>query len=147
MSDQTPPVTPVTLNQNQRRHFEVLFARLEDSLAKIERLLFHPDGTAKLSHLEDDVSPAFRTLAALEVPLIRAEIERLIATLALKPRTVSLRRTIGATLTTEAIRLEDSFSSHLRGYGSVDESVASALDPALDALAASLRALSASLTR
>jgi hypothetical protein len=144
VSDQTPPVT---LNQNQRRHFEVLFARLEDSMAKIERLLFRPDPAGRLSAVEDDVSPAFRAIAAAELPLIRAEIERLVTTLALKPRAVSLRRTIGATLTTEAIRLEDSFSSHLRGYGSVDESVANTLDPALDALAASLRALSASLTR
>jgi hypothetical protein len=144
VSDQTPSVA---LNQNQRRHFEVLFARLEDSVSKIERLLFHPDQAARLSLIEDDVSPAFRTLAASELPRIRAEIERLIATLSLKPRAVSLRRTIGATLTTEAVRLEDSFSSHLRGYGSVDETVAHALDPALDALAGSLRTLSASLTR
>ena len=144
MSDQS---LPVTLNQNQRRHFEVLFARLEDSLAKIERLLFQPDRAAQLSLVEEDVSPAFRTMAAAELPRIHAEIERLVVALALEPRTVSLRRTIGATLTTEAVRLEDSFSSSLRGYGSVDESVANALDPALGALAGSLRTLSASLTR
>ncbi len=138
---------PVTLNQNQRRHFEVLFARLEDSLAKIERLLFHPDQSATLSLMEDDISPGFRNMAASELPRVRAEIERLVTTLALKPRSVSMRRTIGATLTTEAVRLEDSFSSQLRGYGSVDESVAIALDPALDALARSLRTLSASLSR
>lgn len=144
MSDQS---LPVTLNQNQRRHFEVLFARLEDSLAKIERLLFHPDRTAKLSVVEDDVSSAFRATATAELPRLHAEIDRLVEVLALKPRTVSLRRTIGATLTTDAVRLEDSFSSQLRGYGSVDASVASALDPALDALAGSLRTLSASLSR
>ena len=144
MSDQLPPVT---LNQNQRRHFEVLFARLEDSVSKIERLLIRPDRAATLSLLEDDVSPTFRTLASAELPRIHAEIEQLVTTLGLKPRTVSLRRTIGATLTTEAVRLEDSFSSHLRGYGSVDGSVATTLDPALAALAGSLRTLSAALAR
>ena len=97
--------------------------------------------------MEDDVSPAFRATAMAELPRLHAEMDRLIAALALKPRTVSLRRTIGATLTSEAVRLEDSFSSQLRGYGSVDASVASALDPALDALAGSLRTLSASLGR
>jgi len=86
-------------------------------------------------------------MAALELPRIRAEIERLVTMLALEPRAVSLRRTIGATLTTEAVRLEDSFSANLRGYGSVDAIVANALDPALDALAGSLRTLSASLSR
>jgi hypothetical protein len=97
--------------------------------------------------MEDDVSPTFRGLASAELPRIHAEIDRLVTTLGLKPRTVSLRRTIGATLTTEAVRLEDSFSSHLRGYGSVDESVATTLDPALAALAGSLRTLSAALAR
>ena len=36
MSERIPAII---LNANQRRHFEVLFARLEDSLTKVERLL------------------------------------------------------------------------------------------------------------
>ena len=46
---------------------------------------------------------------------------------------------IGASLTTDAIRIEDSLASQMRGYGVVD--------PALLRLAGSLQALSAMLKR
>lgn len=135
----------IVLNANQRRHFEVLFARLEDSLAKIEQALAERDAVPRLTIVDDDIPRAFRASAALELPRIRAEIARLASELALAPRVMSLRRTVGATLTAEAVRIEDSLSGQLRGYGSVDATVADQLDPALNALAQSLRHLSAAL--
>jgi hypothetical protein len=136
----------ITLNGNQRRHFEVLLARLEDSLATIERLLAAPP-LGHLTQLADDVSPAFRTLAEAEIPRLRGQVERMAVALGLRPNTVSLRRIIGAALTTDAVRLQDSLSPQLRGYGAVDPSVAERLDPALMRLAESLQFLNSALKR
>lgn len=139
------PMPPITLNANQRRHFEVLFARLEDSLTKLEQALGERGASAVLTIMNDDVPPTFRASAALELPRIHAEIARLTLLLGLTPRVTSLRRTIGATLTAEAVRVEDSLSGQMRGYGAVDPSVGEQLDPVLTALAQSLRQLSAAL--
>ena len=136
----------IHLNDNQRRHFEVLLSRLEDSLATIETLLAAPRHR-HLTQLADDVSPAFRTLAESEIPRLRQHVERLAVALGLRPNVVSLRRIIGASLTTDAVRLEDSLSSQMRGYGAVDPSLAERLDPALMHLAESLQDLSAALKR
>lgn len=140
------PLAGITLNDNQRRHFEVLLTRLEDSLSTIEMLLAAPP-RRRLTQLTDDVSPAFRTLAAAEVPRLRGQVERLAVALGLRPNVVSLRRVIGAALTTDAIRLEDSLSSQIRGYGAVDPSVAERLDPALRRLAESLQRIGSALKR
>jgi hypothetical protein len=52
----------IRLNANQRRHFEVLFARLEESLAKVESLMVDqglPDFMMSVS--EDDLPPFRKT--------------------------------------------------------------------------------------
>jgi hypothetical protein len=144
VADQSPAIK---LNANQRRHFEVLFSRLEDSLAKIERLLDSPQFAQSLTLVEDDVPADFRASARAELPRIRSQVDELVAALALQPRTLSLRRIIGATLTTEAVRIEDSFSSHIRGYGQLDPSVGEHVDPALERLAGSLQRMAASLRK
>jgi hypothetical protein len=144
VADQLPTIK---LNANQRRHFEVLLARLEDSLTKIERLLDDAQVSQSLTTVDDDVPPDFRSGARAELPRIRSQVDALVAALALQPRTVSLRRLIGATLTTETVRIEDSFSTHLRGYGQLDPSVAEHVDPALDRLVGALQRLAASLRK
>ncbi len=55
---------PITLNANQRRHFEILFARLEDVLSKTEALL-NGDRTPDqaLTIVQDDVPDGFLTIA------------------------------------------------------------------------------------
>jgi hypothetical protein len=136
----------IKLNDNQRRHFEVLLTRLEDSLATIERILAAPP-VRHLTQLTDDVSPAFRTLAEAEIPRLREQVERMALALGLRPNVVSLRRIIGAALTTDAVRLQDSLASQMRGYGAVDPSVAERLDPALLRLAESLQHLGSALKR
>jgi hypothetical protein len=138
---------PIALNANQRRHFEVLFSRLEDSLSKIERLLNAPGSPSLLTIVQDDVPAAFRAHAESELPRIRDQIEEMASRLALQPRTVSLRRVIAAALTSDVVNIEDSASTQLRGYGSVDPSVVELLDPALSALAHSLSGLARGLTR
>src|ERR1041385_3274192 len=96
----------IPLNDNQRRHFEVLLGRLEDSLGMIETLLAAPR-KRHLSRMEDDVPAGFRAVAASEIPAIQQQIERLSEAMNLRPGTVSLRRIIGATLTTDVVRIED----------------------------------------
>ena len=144
MADQLPTIK---LNANQRRHFEVLLSRLEESLTKIERLLDEQRASQSLTRVDDDVPAEFRSGARAELPRIRSQLDALVASLELQPRTVSLRRLIGATLTTEAVRVEDSFSTHLRGYGQLDPSIAEHVDPALERLAGSLQRMAASLRR
>lgn len=143
MSDSLPPII---LNAHQRRHFEVLFARLEDSLTHVEALLEVADAPREvLAREELDVPAEFRELSAPVIEALRVQIRELAAALELRPRHLSRARAIAATLSAEAIRLEDSLSPRLRGYGEVDPSVPRHLDPALQAMARALGALAASL--
>jgi hypothetical protein len=139
---------PVVLNANQRRHFEVLFARLEDSLVRVESLLGPgPARPQVLSILEEDVPDGFREHAAPILSALREQLGELAQELGLHPRRVSRSRTIAATLGAEAIRIEDSVSSNLRGYGDVDPTVAARLDPVLGNVARMLNDLAAALRR
>jgi len=70
------PIIGIQLNDNQRRHFEVLLSRLEDSLVTIEALLTAPR-RRHLTQLADDVSPAFRTRAEVEIPRLRGQVEQM----------------------------------------------------------------------
>ncbi len=137
---------PIILNANQRRHFEVLLGRLEDSIAKIEsHLTAGPADDRILSLVDDDLPDDFRAAARETLGGLRATIAELSAQLMLRPRHASRRRTIAATLTSEVIRLQDSLSPHLRGYGALDPTVGQHLDPILTQMATVLAALGARL--
>ena len=143
MSDDTPPVV---LNANQRRHFEVLFARLEDSLARVDGLLHNaPAREPVLSIIEDDLREEYRAFAEPALAGLRDRIAQMARALGLHPRRVSKSRTIAATLSAEAIRFEDSRASKLRGYGDVDPSVGQRLDPVLEEIARTLNELAAAI--
>lgn len=138
----------IVLNANQRRHFDVLFARLEDSLDKVGRLLGTPDEHSRvLTTVHDDVPPSFRAHARPLIADLRRQIVDLAEALSLEPRTVSTARVIGASLSAEAIRLEDSLSPQLQGYGVVHQSVPERLDPVIQAMAQTLNQLAATLQR
>jgi len=140
------PRSPIILNPNQRRHFEVLFARLEDSLAKVSAVLASGDQQGRvLTVAEADVPPAFRVHAEPAIAELRRQIADLAAELSLKPRTVSTARVVSASLTAEAIRLEDSLSPQLRGYGALHPSVHQRLDPIIEGMAGELNGLVAAL--
>lgn len=132
----------IRLNDHQRRHFEVLFSRLEDAVTAIEGWLnpdMHRPGILKLT--VDDLPDGYRELAAESLADLRQRIAVLSRVLELKSRHASRSRMIGATLRAEAVRVEDSLSRHLRGYGSVDSTVAELLDPQLQEIARALNAL------
>jgi hypothetical protein len=136
----------IRLNANQRRHFEVLFARLEESLAKIESLMVDQEPRDHtMSFTEDDLPTAFRKTAPPLLDQLRSEIAQLASVLELRRRSVSRQRTIAAILTAEAVRFEDSLASQMRGYGPVDPSVAQHLDPRLEDIARTLNMLASSL--
>lgn len=138
----------IRLNENQRRHFEVLLSRLEESVSKIQASLDgqnQPDVVLRV--IEDDVPAAYRATARPLLEQLRRDIARLSRDLGLRPRRTSQRRVIAATLTAEAVRLEDSLASQMRGYGQVDPSLELYLDPRLEALARSLNELASLLDR
>lgn len=144
MPDEAPLIV---VNANQRRHFEVLLSRLEESVVRIERLLDDRVAIAgpTLAVMDHDVPPAFHDHATPVLHELRRRIERLAHLLGVEPRRVSRRRLIAATLNAEAIRVEDSLSPQLRGYGHVDPSVHQHLDPLLIDITASLTELAAAL--
>ena len=142
------PLPPIVLNANQRRHFEVLFQRLEESLTRIERLLAPgTQGSNVLAIDAQDIPDSYRAYAAPILAALRERIVALATALELQPHPLSRARAVAATLTSESIRIEDSVSSQLRGYGIVDPSVAEHLDPALVEISKTLRMLASTLTQ
>jgi hypothetical protein len=131
MSNSSDPERAPVLNENQRRHFEVLLSMLEESLQRIETLSSSLSMNGGMSIVKDDLPSTFILEAEPLIASIRARIGRLAAVLELTPRTVSKRRTISALLTAAIIRIEDSSPEQLRGYGTVDPRFALDVAPRL----------------
>ena len=128
----------VRLNDNQRRHYEILFSRLEQSLEQIERAIRAEPSNARLTNTIDDLPPRFAADSAPLIAELRAEMLEIAKSLALRPREVSRRRTIQALISSEMNGVKDGLASRLRGYGDVDPSVARHLDPQLHRMHAAL---------
>jgi hypothetical protein len=139
MSDIEP--REIRLNDNQRRHYEILFARLEQSLIQIERAIQGEPSNAQLTAPIEDLPQHFVAEAGPLIAALRAKVLGIVASLRLRPREQSRRRTIQALISSETNGVQDGYASRLRGYGDVDPSVAQHLDPQLQALNADLRAL------
>ena len=128
----------VRLNDNQRRHYEILFSRLEQSLEQIERAIRAEPSNTRLTNTIDDLPPRFAADSAPLIAELRAEMLEIAKSLALRPREVSRRRTIQALISSEMNGVKDGLASRLRGYGDVDPSVARHLDPQLHRMHAAL---------
>lgn len=124
----------IRLNDNQRRHYEILFARLEQSLDQIERAIRAEPSSAVLTAPINDLPERFVVEAAPLIATLRTMIVDLARTLGLRPREVSRRRTIQALISSEMNGVQDGYAGRLRGYGDVDDSVAQHLDPELKRL-------------
>ena len=131
----------VTLNANQRRHYGILIAGLEASLEKIEAALSPPARAAGLTRIAHDLPPAFQSQAPEMLARVRTALRGITAGLALEMHPVSQRQTCRALLTSEINRIEESYSTHLRGYGTVDASIGAVLDPLLRDVRAELGSL------
>ena len=134
------------LNDNQRRHFEVLFARLEEELLRLEYLTVRDgDRSARLITLEDDLPPDFDVQSAPLLARLRRSIRGAATLLHLRSRRVSRRRSIKAILTAATVRIEDSGPGELRGYGVVNPEFDREVGPALSEIKAMLMELSSLL--
>lgn len=134
---------PIPLNGPQRLHFEVVFASLEDALARVELIAqgrVQHDGVG-LKRVVRDLPDGFLTDAAPRIASLRAYVAALSEALALEGSDSSARRTVGALLTSQLIHIEDSDARHLRGYGAVDPLVRERLDPALETMRIHLQAI------
>ncbi|HEY4307516.1 MAG TPA: hypothetical protein VGM82_23785 [Gemmatimonadaceae bacterium] len=129
------------LNDSQRRHYEVLFAKLERNLMELEAAARDEKLETVLNVFESDLPPRF----AQQAPSVIDEAKRQLATLAhalsLRPRTESRRRICRALITSDLNGLTDATSTRLRGFGAVDPSIATHLDPALEELRATVSRL------
>lgn len=135
------------LNEHQRRHFEVLLAGLEDSLGAIVDLVARTDHVAPtgLTRYEADLPPGFGDAIHPVLTELRAGTTRLAAELGLRGQSRSTAQSIRAIVVAEMVRLEDSTSAQLRGYGAVDPRVEDVIEPELRALHALLASINANL--
>lgn len=131
------------LNEHQRRHYEVLLAGLEDSLDAIEGLIARtgPGEAAGSTRYESDLPPEFVDSIRPVLTELRARAARLARKLSLRGQSRSVARSIRAILVSEMVRLEDSTSARLRGYGAIDPRVTDVIDPDLRALHALLASI------
>jgi len=139
LSDGSPLLT-----ESQRRHFEVVLARLEESLDEVDRLSRSVAQSAPRRRLKvsaDDLPPDFATRTAAASHAARDRIAELAGALGLAPQRMSPLRTVRALLHAEIVRLQDSFSGGLRGYGVLDPRAPDVIDPALRDLIALLASM------
>lgn len=120
------------LNANQRRHFEVLFSMMEDALTRVETRV-GPGGVSRnaLNSYQDDVPHGIERAVFEEVAELRRDIAAIAESFALAPSVRSRRQALQALLVAEIVRLDDSFSNRLGGYGPVHPLLQSTLDPTL----------------
>lgn len=143
-----PPASPASsddslLNEPQLRHFEVFLSMLETALNEIERVT-SPASVAGRDNMiiyDSDLPREFRKQAAPAIGAIREQVSRLADALGIEPRHRSRIRTVKALLTAELVRIEDSYSQKLRGYGAVSPRVQVEVDPALDRIRTDIVAL------
>ena len=141
MSDPGSVPAALVLTESQRRHFEVVLAKLEETLDEIDRLsrpTTHASPSPRLKVFADDLPPDFTSRSAMASRAARERIADLAAELGLAPQRTSPFRTVRALLHGEIVRLQDSVSPALKGYGTLDPRAPAVIDPALRELIAHL---------
>ena len=122
------------LNESQRRHYEVLFAKLERTLVALESAARGDDARTVLTIVHSDLSQRFVQEAPATIDDARRQLAALAQALSLRPRAESRRRVCRALITSDLNGLTDATSTRLRGFGAVDPSLATHLDPAIEQL-------------
>src|ERR1700743_1962893 len=89
------------LNESQRRHYEVLFAKLERSLVELEAAARDDDVRTVLTVVDSDPPPRFAGEAPSVIDEARRQLATLAQTLSLRPRTESRRRVCRALITSD----------------------------------------------
>lgn len=137
-----PPANLIPLNGPQRLHFEVILASLEKALSRLELIAQGREhGGCRLTRMDGDLPDAFWEGAAPIVERLRAKVASLSTAMALTERHTSAKRLVRTLMTAQLLKIEDSSSGRLHGYGAVDPAVEGRLDPALEALQLDLHAV------
>ena len=126
---------PARLNESQRRHYEVLFARLERTLVQLEAAARDEDAGTVLTVVQSDVPARFAHEAPAAIEEARQQLATLAKTLSLRPRTESRRRICRALITSEverADRCDVHAAARIRRGGC--HAIATHLDPAIEEL-------------
>ena len=130
------------LNAPQRRHYEVQLGMLLETLGELEDLVASPEGWSNaLVKYEDDLAPELKDKITRLLESLRAEIIDLAGILAIEPIHRSSARLVRAMVTSEMVRLDDSYAAKLKGYGPVDPRAKDVIDPCLDRIRADLAEL------
>ncbi len=131
------------LNEPQLRHFEVFLSMLETALGEIRSLANRPGNASSTGLIvyEADLPVDFNAKAEQRLIAIREEMTSLARKLGIEPQHRSMLRRTKALLTAELVRLDDSYSRKLAGYGKVSPRVAVEIDPVLDRVRSELVAL------
>ena len=135
------------LNEPQRRRFEVFLELLEESLNEVERIASLPDPVDSVSRIgyDADTPIDFRDRTAPIIQRLRRQIEAVASALEIASRPRSRLNAIRAIVTAEIVRVEDTFSDKLGGYGTVSRRVKMEVDPELSRIRSDLKALLAEL--
>lgn len=119
------------LNEAQRRSVTVTLEQLEQHLAQIDRLLFHPDdGRMERSTL--DLSPEHQEQLRHLVAATRAQVVAIADAYTLPTREISIRQHLAGILAVSWSDLEDVRPAKLSRYGPVDPALVEAFDAAVD---------------
>jgi hypothetical protein len=131
------------LTDGQRRHYTVLLAMLEETINEVEAMTEGRNAGGRLRHQTGVLPERLRTTAQPLLERVRSDVGALARLLAVEPQEVSRVRRLQALLLSTIVRLEDSTSDKIRGYGEVDPGVARAVDPALHRIHGALENLAA----
>lgn len=135
------------LNGPQRRRFQVFLELLQKSLDEVEALA-SPGPSASPGSLlvyEMDIPAHFRDRSGPIIRRLRNETDELARSLDIRPTRRSRLNRIRAILTAEIVRVDDTLSKRLGGYGSVNPRVKLEIDPKLSVIRSELQALLAQL--
>src|SRR6266536_3126254 len=109
------------VNEPQRRHIEVVLSSLQRALRDIEHLADSAgEQRDELTVFDRDLPADFSGRLRHGVKSAREKIDRAIAMLGMVPRHRSRAAAVRAAITSAIIRLEDTHSYKMRGYGPVD---------------------------
>ncbi len=134
MTPDTPPESPLSLTEAQRRRLAVFLEIVDRGIAEVVGASPPPSPPGILGHEADDLPQGFSEAIAADAHAVRAELRLLVESLGLARTERSRRKRIRALLVSMIVNLEDAGSRGLRGYGPMDERIGQAIDPALDAI-------------
>jgi hypothetical protein len=121
------------LNESQRAHLSVLAAGIEETLSDIERFVDpHLDADAVMTHHVSDLPSGFVERVRPILADLRGRVATFAERFSLDARSFSRSSSIGAHISAQIVRLDESGVTQLRGYGAVAHELDAILAPELE---------------